>query len=181
VSTDTNTQAGFLALLTAHRRLLYKVTRAYGHSAADRDDLAQEAIVQLWRAFPRYDPRFKFSTWMYRITLNVAISWRRRERTQMQHRVPDGEEILENVEALDAALDRDDVALLYASIERFDEFDRALLLLYLDGHSHAEIAEVLGMTPTNVGTRIARLREQLRKAFREAGHLASSLPEGEPA
>jgi RNA polymerase sigma-70 factor (ECF subfamily) len=179
VSTDTDIQAGFLALLNAHRRLLYKVTRAYGRSAADRDDLAQESIVQLWRAYPRYDRRFKFSTWMYRITLNVAISWQRRERTQMRHRASEGEEILENVAVLDATLDREDVALLYASIERFDEIDRALLLLYLDGHSHAEIADVLGMTPTNVGTRIGRLREHLRKAFRQAGHLSSSLSQGE--
>jgi RNA polymerase sigma factor (sigma-70 family) len=177
VSTDTNRQGRFLALLGAHRALLYKVTRIYGHSAADRDDLAQEIVANLWRAFPRYDPSFKFSTWMYRIALNVAISWQRRERTQTRHLVPAGEEVIENVRELDAALDSEDVALLYASIERFDELDRALLLLYLDGRSHQDIGEVFGMSTTNVATRIGRLRDRLRRDFRNAGHL-SSLSEG---
>jgi RNA polymerase sigma-70 factor (ECF subfamily) len=173
VSAHTDAQAQFLALLQAHRGLLYKVSRAYGRSAAERDDLAQEIIAHLWRAYPRYDPRFKLSTWMYRVALNVAISWRRRERTQTQHLVPEAQVALENIQQLDAALDRDDVTLLYASIARFDELDRALLLLYLDGHSHQQIGEVLGMTTTNVATRIGRLKERLRESFRAAGHLAS--------
>jgi RNA polymerase sigma-70 factor (ECF subfamily) len=174
VSAHTDTQAQFLALLQAHRGLLYKVSRAYGRSAAERDDLAQEIIANLWRAYPRYDPSFKLSTWMYRIALNVAISWRRRERTQTQHLVPEAEVALENIQQLDAALDRDDTTLLYASIARFDELDRALLLLYLEGHSHQQIGEVLGMTTTNVATRIGRLKERLRESFRAAGHLAVS-------
>jgi len=167
-------QAQFLALLQDHRGLLYKVSRAYGHSAADRDDLAQEIIANLWRAYPRYVPRFRPSTWMYRIALNVAISWRRRERTQTQHRAEAGPEVLENIQQLDAELDGEDVALLYAAIARFDELDRALLLLYLDGRSHQETGEVLGMTPTNVATRIGRLKERLRESFRAAGHLGAS-------
>jgi RNA polymerase sigma-70 factor (ECF subfamily) len=174
VSTDTDTQAQFLRLLQGHRGLLYKVSRAYGRSAADRDDLVQEIIVNLWRAYPRYDPRFKLSTWMYRVALNVAISWRRRERTQTQHLVEAGEEVLENIQQLDAALDHDDVSLLYGAIARFDELDRALLLMYLDGHPHQEIGEVLGMTTTNVATRIGRLKARLRETFRAAGHLPAA-------
>jgi RNA polymerase sigma-70 factor (ECF subfamily) len=172
VKSNTDRHAEFLALLQAHRALLYRVTRLYGQSAADRADLAQEAIANLWRAFPRYDCRLRFSTWMYRITLNVAISWRRRERTQTQHLLSAGAETLENVAALDAAVDSEDVALLYRLIERFEELDRALLLLYLDGRSHQEISDVLGMTTTNVATRIGRLKDKLRKDFDAAGHLS---------
>jgi RNA polymerase sigma factor (sigma-70 family) len=174
VSTETDSQAQFLGLLQNHRGLLYKVSRAYGRSAADRDDLVQEIIINLWRAYPRYDPRFKLSTWMYRIALNVAISWQRRERTQLQHRVEADAELLENIQQLDAALDGEDVSLLYAAIARFDDFDRALLLMYLDGHPHQEIGEVLGMTPTHVATRIGRLKARLRESFRAAGHLPAS-------
>jgi RNA polymerase sigma-70 factor (ECF subfamily) len=171
VSTPSDRQAEFLSLLQGHRGLLYKVSRAYGRSAADRDDLVQEIIINLWRAYPRYDPRFKLSTWMYRIALNVAISWRRRERTQTQHRVETDQEVLENIQQLDAALEAEDVTLLYGAIARFDELDRALLLMYLDGHPHQEIGEVLGMTTTNVATRVGRLKERLRETFRAAGHL----------
>ncbi len=171
VTHTTEKQAEFLALIKAHRALLFNVARVYGRSPADRDDLAQEAIANLRRAFPRYDTRLKFSTWMYRIALNVAISWQRRERTQTRHLVPAGEEVLQNVCALDASADGEDVAFPYAEIQQLDDLDRALLLLYLDGLSHQEISEVLGITRTNIATKIARLKDRLRKEICAAGHL----------
>jgi RNA polymerase sigma factor (sigma-70 family) len=166
-------QAKFLALLQEHRALLYKVARVFGRSPAQRDDLVQEAIAQLWGAYPRYDEQLRFSTWMYRIALNVAISWRRRERTQTQHLVPVGEELLDiaqpaNALTSDAAAD---VELLYSSIEQFDDLNKALLLLYLDSQSHQEISLVLGISQTNVATKISRLKDRLREQFRAAGHL----------
>ncbi|HTC54253.1 MAG TPA: sigma-70 family RNA polymerase sigma factor [Steroidobacteraceae bacterium] len=163
----------FLELLTSHRGLLYKVSRVYGRCAAERADLVQEVVLNLWQAHPRYDSRLKFSTWMYRIALNVAISWRRRETTQTQHLVPAGEEILENaadLETVDAGTDSD-LALLYTSIERLDELDQALLVLYLDGLSHHDISVVLGISTTNIATKIGRLKQRLRDDFRVAGHL----------
>lgn len=172
MSRDPTLPASFLALLHEHRALLYKVTRVFGRSAAERDDLAQEAIVHLWRAYPRYDERLRFSTWMYRIALNVAISWRRRERTQTQHLVPLGEELFEIADGADPlGTEATDLALLYASIEQFDDLNKALLLLYLDGQSHHEISLVLGISQTNVATKIGRLKDRLREQFRAAGHL----------
>ena len=168
---NTELQDEFLALLNAHRALLYNVTRIYGHSPVDRDDLAQEAIANLWRAYPRYDARLKFSTWMYRIALNVAISWRRRERAQTRHLVPVGQEVLENVRELSASSQSEDVALLYAKIRQLDDLDRALMMLYLDGLSHEDISEVLGITRTNVATKISRLKVRLREEFRAAGQV----------
>jgi RNA polymerase sigma factor (sigma-70 family) len=162
----------FVALLQNHRALLYRVSTMYGRSATERADLAQEIIANIWQAYARFDDRLKFSTWMYRIALNVAISWRRREATQSQHVVPDGQEILEKVAALESAAGPDtDLALLYQFIERFDEFDKALLMLYLDGLNHQEISAVLGITTTNIATKIGRLKERLRDNFRAAGYL----------
>jgi len=171
LNAEQNTQ--FVALLQTHRGLLYKVSRVYGRSAPERADLAQEVVANLWQAYPRYDIRLKFSTWMYRIALNVAISWRRRETTQTQHLVPAGENILENVTALETPETGadSDLTLLYESIENFDELDRALLMLYLDGLSHQEISSVLGITATNIATKIGRLKGRLRDKFRAAGHL----------
>ena len=170
---DSETQARFLALLQSHRALLYKVARIFGRTVDERDDLAQEAIVQLWRAYPRYDQTLKFSTWMYRIALNVAISWRRRERTQTQHLVPSGEELFQNVAALDASqIDaKGELELLHSMIDRLDDLNKALLMLYLDGQSHQEISAVLGISASNVGTKIARLKDGLREDLRAAGHL----------
>jgi RNA polymerase sigma factor (sigma-70 family) len=172
MQTSPDQKAQFIALLTSHRGLLYKVARVYGRTASERADLAQEAVLNLWQAYPRYNARLKFSTWMYRIALNVAISWRRRETTQTRHLVPTGEEILENAADLETPAGTDsDLALLYSSIERLDELDRALLLLYLDGLSHQDISVVLGISPTNIATKIGRLKERLRDNFRAAGHL----------
>jgi RNA polymerase sigma factor (sigma-70 family) len=171
VKPDPDREPQFISLLEAHRALLYKIARIYGHSAADRDDLAQEAIANLWRAFPRYDSQLRFSTWMYRVCLNVAISWQRHERTQTRHLVAVDEAVLENLRDLRDPPESEDVTLLYTIIGKFDQLDKALLLLYLDGQSHQEISAVLGITTTNVATRIGRLKERLRAEFRAAGHL----------
>jgi len=155
----------FVQLLEQHKRILYKVASAYCADAEDRRDLAQEIVIQLWRAFPRYDDQFKFSTWMYRIGMNVAISFLRNERRRGRDTVA----LDEQVDLIDfAAADRlmgkagDDVRLLQRLVARLDEMSRALLVLYLEGYSHAEIAEILGISVTNTGTRINRIKERLR-------------------
>jgi RNA polymerase sigma factor (sigma-70 family) len=163
-------QGRFLGLLEDHRRLLFKVARAYGRTGPDREDLVQEMASQAWKSFPRYDARWRFSTWLYRIALNVAISFQRRESTRRQHLAPAGAEVLEVSSQADAE-PTEDVALLYRFIGRLDTLNRALMLMYLDGQSHAEIAEVLGISPANVSTRVGRLKERLRDDFRDVGNL----------
>jgi len=163
-------QQRFLALLEEHRRLLYKVARAYGRTAADREDLVQEMAVQAWKSFGHYDGRWRFSTWLYRVALNVAISFQRREATRARHVAPGGDALLEGLGQADPE-PAEDVALLYQCIDRLDALNRALVLLYLDGQSHAEIGEVLGISANNVSTRVGRLKERLRADFRDVGTL----------
>jgi RNA polymerase sigma-70 factor (ECF subfamily) len=161
----------FVQLLEEHKRLLYKVASVYCADAEDRRDLVQEIVVQLWRAFPRYDDRLRFSTWMYRIGMNVAISFLRGEgRRGTRDTVA-----LDQVEVIDtAAADRvlgetgDDLRLLQRLVSRLDEMSRALIVLYLEGYSHAEIAEILGVTATNVGTRLNRIKSRLRDELNAA-------------
>lgn len=151
-------KARFLALLGTHRRLVYKVANLYG-SREDREDLAQEIIAQLWKAFPGYDEGRKFSTWMYRVALNVAISHARRRR-------PEPEELGDDL-AAPASNGDGRLATLYRLIGGLGELDRALLLLYLDEHSGREIADVLGISESNVATKIGRLKERLRRTVKE--------------
>lgn len=154
----------FLASLEAHRGILYKVSSLYCANAADREDLAQEIVAQLWRSYARFDGRSRFSTWMYRVALNVAISWVREDRVRR-------ERIATDAALLEARLADQAVAetppelhvLLTEILTRLPVLDRALLLLYLDGEDHASIAAVLGLSPTNVATKIARLRQKLEK------------------
>jgi RNA polymerase sigma factor (sigma-70 family) len=158
-------QQRFESLLHEHRGIVFKVAALYSRSAADRDDLMQEISAQLWRSFAGYEEaRAKFSTWMYRIALNVAISQARRERWSQTDRfeplerhhletVGGGEPILEQDERLQA---------LYAFIGQLDPLNRALILLYLEERSYGEIADVLGISETNVATKINRIKQKLR-------------------
>jgi RNA polymerase sigma factor (sigma-70 family) len=163
VAADT-TQARFQELLERHQKILFKVASTYCRNLEDRRDLEQEIAVQLWRAFPRYDPGRRFSTWMYRIALNVAISSARRAgRREMRplSRVGD----IAGPEILPAELQERDAqaTALHGFIDRLDGLNRALLLLYLEEHSYREIADVLGITETNVATKISRLKQRIRR------------------
>jgi len=153
--------ADFSALLEVNRRLIFKVANTYGRGHADIEDLAQEIAAQSWRAFPSYDPARSFSTWLYRIALNVAISWLRAEGPRRRRTVPFETELHDA--AITTVDDADDGSrILRGFIDSQGPLDRALLLLYLEERPNAEIAEILGITATNVTTKINRLKERLR-------------------
>lgn len=156
-------QERFLTLLDEHKKILYKVAASYCRNPEDRRDLEQEIVTQLWRSFDRYDEGYKFSTWMYRIALNVAISFSRSETRRSRRTVPAGESILEIVDTREAAEPDADLQILRRLIAQLDELDRALILLYLDGNRYDTIAEILGISETNVGTKIGRIKQRLRR------------------
>ncbi len=155
--------ARFQTLVEEHKKILYKVCSSYCRSRDDREDLAQEITVQLWRSFGTFDDRCRFSTWMYRIALNVAISFYRRESTRTHSLLPADACLLEEIP--DTASQPEEIMLLYQFIERLDPLNKGLLLLYLDGYSYREIAEVLGITETNVATKIGRLKQTMKQEF----------------
>ena len=159
--TDTGRDA-FGELLETHRAIVFKVAGTYCRHPDDRADLAQDIATQLWRAWPSYDPQRRFSTWMYRIALNVAISAVRDAAAKRGDEPLD--ERLHDI-ADDAPNDHDasePVRLLQAFIERQPPLERALLMLYLEERSQREIGEILGLSETNVSTKISRLKQRLR-------------------
>jgi RNA polymerase sigma factor (sigma-70 family) len=158
------TSADFAALLEEHRRLVFKVATTYARRGADIEDLVQEIAAQLWRAFPKYDRTRRFSTWMYRIALNVAISWVRVEAPRRRHSIPYVAELHESAAATEADEADDDERrrVLRGFIDSQDPLNRAVLLLYLEENSYAEISDILGLSETNLTTKINRLKERLR-------------------
>lgn len=156
-------QAAFLRQLEEHRGIVSSVAFAYCRDRGAREDVVQSISAELWRAYPRYDGRVAFSTWMYRVAVNAAISYYRRQ-TRERSRLVDPADF----ESLPAASEDDgDVArrtTLYRLIDGLDELERALILLYLDGNNHAEIADVLGISQTNVATKISRIKQSLRRS-----------------
>lgn len=168
-------QRRFEALLQEHRRIVFKIAGAYARDGSDRDDLAQEIALQAWRSFATFDARrAKFSTWMYRVALNVAISRSRNvKRVDAGRLEPLDDRHLETVASGSAsheeALQRDErLAALHAFIHGLDALNRALVLLYLEDRTYAEIAEVLGISETNVATKLNRIKQKLREQMAAA-------------
>jgi len=150
-----------------HRKILYKVCNVYCTNPHDREDLAQEILAQLWRSYGSFDGRCLFSTWMYRVALNTAITFTRREFTRKRYVISVEERLLLSVPV--RPTDSEDLRLLYELIDGLDPLDKALVLLYLDGNSYQEIAEVLGITSTNVATKLNRLKETLKERLERTG------------
>ncbi|GAB5537829.1 MAG: sigma-70 family RNA polymerase sigma factor [Rubricoccaceae bacterium] len=162
-SPDGSSQARFEALLAAHRGLVHKVAATYCAHTEDRRDLIQEIHTQMWRSFGRYDAERPFATWAYRVALNVAISHVRQAAYRSGRMESYDAQDTDPVDPGTISTDADDrVRLLYSVVAKLDPFDRALLLLHLEGYRHAEVADVLGLSATNVSTRLSRIRAQLQ-------------------
>ena len=156
----------FLALFHEHRAILYKVAFGYCRNREDRVDLVQEMAIQLWRSFGRYDGRVKFSTWAYRVAMNVAISHFRGEGRRIRNTLP-FDEFAYELAADDRLAEEagDNMRVLRGLIDGLDELNRALVLLYLEGHTSEEIAEIVGISPGNVTTRMNRVKNELQRGF----------------
>lgn len=144
--------------LDLHKGLIFKIVRAYAVTAMDQDDLFQEIIIQVWRSIPTFRQESSTTTWLYRISLNTAISWSRKARKHHQAEALDNiQHILqENSIQIDGRLE-----WLYREIHKFDEIDRSVILLLLEGFSYKEMAVMLGISESNVGVKINRLKKQL--------------------
>ncbi len=155
----------FAALLDQHRGIVLKIARGYCAHQEDRLDLIQDISVQAWDAFDSFDPaRARFSTWLYRVALNVAISQLRRQQLRQRHHAVLDEDTLP-VDDTAPAEQQHAVQQLEIAIRTLPPLDRALMLLHLDDHDHRQIADILGISSANVSTRLHRLRQQLRARF----------------
>lgn len=155
----------FIRLLKENKGIIYKICNSYCSKKEDRDDLAQEIIYNLWKSFNNFNAAFKFSTWMYRIALNVAISFYRQGNKTRDH-IPilEGLIVLEEKTEEKAEIEKN-IRLLQEFINDLKEIDKAIILLYLDDKSHREISEITGFTETNVATKIHRIKDKLRANF----------------
>ncbi len=161
-----NDHDAFLSALGPHKAVLYKIANAYCRRREDRGDLIQEMVMELWRAYPRFDRRCAFSTFMHTVAVNVAISHFRGEARRIRDTVPI-EEFGMDLAAADRVFDAEgeDLRALHQLIGRLDDIDRALVLLYLEGYAQEEIAPMVGLSVTNVATRIARIKQRLQRDY----------------
>lgn len=152
----TREHEDFLQLISEHESLVKKVCSVYGLTADDRLDLFQEIVLQLWRSFRSFRNESKVSTWIYRVALNTAISYRRAEK---RHRTPDHQ--LPDIPVTDDPELREQVRILYRVMLALPPLDKALILLHLEGYRYAEIAGLSGLSENSVSTRISRIKKRI--------------------
>ena len=146
--------------MEAHIGILFKVVHAYAFEHADRQDLFQEVAVQVWRSVDAFRGESSVPTWMYRVALNTAIAWSRKEGRHQRGKQPF--EMVEGLLMTASAEDRDPrVEWLYHQIAQLKEVDRSVALLLLDGFSYKEIASIVGLSESNVGVKINRIKSAL--------------------
>ena len=154
----------FLSIIDANKRIIFKICNSYCKNADDREDLAQEIIFQLWKSWSSFNANYKLSTWMYRIALNVAISFYRKER-KTTDTVLMGDHVIEIAdEQIEESLETN-LNALQQFINELKPLDKALMILYLEEKPQKEIAEIMGITSSNVATKIGRIKEQLKQKF----------------
>jgi len=164
-------QREFLDLMEAHQGIVGKVAWLYAGSPDEREDLRQEIVMQAWRSFGSFRGDSRFSTWMYRVALNTALLARRRRRAR-----PVTEALSESspLPAPAAPGSDPDLERLQDCIRRLRELDRAVILLYLEQHTHEEIAELTGLGSKNVSVRISRIKKQLRDCLTASPRVAQA-------
>ncbi|SDY10609.1 RNA polymerase sigma factor [Hymenobacter psychrophilus] len=155
----------FLEMLNDHQPRLRRVARLYCADADDRQDLYQEMVLQLWRAWPHYEarPEVQVGTWLYRVALNVAISDLRRRSRHPAAASLNGPDLPDLAAPPPEGPDPDDLAQLYRAIERLSNVEKAFVLLYLEERSYAEMADILGITQNNVRVKMHRVQDKLRQ------------------
>ncbi|WP_373512443.1 sigma-70 family RNA polymerase sigma factor [Persicitalea sp.] len=157
---DLELHERFVNYLEGYKRLIIKVASAYCSEPEDRRDLVQEISLQLWKAYPNYDASVAFSTWTYRIALNVSISFLRKEtsRRRREEQYRRERDILE----WSSAVQDERLEQLFRIIDQLKPLDKGVMILSLEGCKNTEIADVMGMSATYVSTKLYRIREQLK-------------------
>ena len=152
----------YLELIEKHKGIIFKVTRSYCKNEFEREDLTQEILAQIWRSLDTYNDAFKVTTWMYRVALNVAISFHRKDRTASYKHTEIEDRLLtyemDNENENDRKLNK-----LYEFINQLNDIDKAILLMYLEGENQAEIATNLDITISNVSTKVSRIKQKLKQ------------------
>lgn len=153
------TEQEFIQLLNKHQNIIHKVCSIYMDTPADKEDLFQEVTLQAWKAYPSFRGDAKFSTWLYRVALNTAITFFRKEKKQVQtfstEVFPDTSDYHNPIE--------DQVKAMYRAIGELSKIDKALVMLYLEDYNYNLIGEMLGISANNVAVKLNRIKVKLKE------------------
>ena len=160
-----HTKEDFIQQIKENEGIIYKVARLYTNTIEDQKDVYQEIVYQLWKSYPSFKADSKISTWMYRVALNTAINNLKKEKRK-GIRVSMDNFLLNKIDHVDTVME-ERITLLYAHIKKLSVVERGIILLHLEGKSYDEIAAITGFTTTNVGTRLARIKNKLKSQIKK--------------
>ena len=153
----------FLHIVEEHQAIIYKVCKMYRDTREDQEDLFQEIVLQLWKAFPAFRGEAKVSTWMYRIALNTGIAMYRKQKVSFS----DSEGLTKHPEPMSDEGTSENEERMFEAIRQLTRAERAIIALYLEGYPHKEIADITGITENYVGVKMSRIKEKLKNILNE--------------
>src|SRR5690606_20491839 len=167
MATEADLKSAFISLIQANQGLVHSLCKLYSRSAEETKDYRQDVLLALWQAFPNFRKESKTSTWMYRVGLNTLISNHRKRASRIV--TEPYSEVAELHPSSEAGSD-DGLLVLQRAIGMLNPMDKAVVILHLEGYAHKEIADLLGLSETNVSTRLNRIKKQLEKNIKSLEH-----------
>lgn len=149
----------FLDLIEMHQGIIHKILSIYAYSEEEKKDLLQEIMLQLWKSYQSFSERSSFSTWMYKVALNTALLHKRNLHAEKKAK----ETLVDNLSHQFGIDKNDKIISLYMAIDQLGSIDKAITLLYLEQKKYQEIEDIIGIKKNNVGVRINRIKEKLKK------------------
>jgi len=163
-----STESLFLSLIRQHQAIIHKISKMYMNDVEQQRDLFQEIVLQLWKGYPGFKEKSKFSTWMYRVALNTALVYFKKDKRKVNH-VP-LDENLEVIDINDSNIKEEKLAYLYKAVHELNAVEKALIFLFLENQSHREIAENLGISEVNARVKLNRTKEKLQFIIKRNGY-----------
>ncbi|MDW5288214.1 RNA polymerase sigma factor [Formosa sp. PL04] len=151
----------FIELLEKHQNIVHKVCRLYTNDYDAHNDLFQEITIQLWKAYPKFRGDAKFSTWMYRIGLNTAITLYRKSKRRVETQDFDAVQFRIKAEDYDDT-EEEQLKLLYSAVKQLNDIEKALVFLYLEDKNYKEISDTMGISEVNARVKMNRVKTKLR-------------------
>jgi RNA polymerase sigma-70 factor, ECF subfamily len=155
----------FLKQVQTSEQLIYKVCHFYANNEADKQDLYQEILIQLWKSYPKFKGESKFSTWLYQVAINTAIAGLRKKKNHVLPYDPDS--LPAEISESNSFLQKEEMfAEMYAAIEKLNEIEKAIVLLFIDGKPYTEMEEILGIPDGTLRVKMNRIKEKLRQIIK---------------
>jgi RNA polymerase sigma-70 factor (ECF subfamily) len=151
----------FVSHLEKHQNIVHKICRMYTNDQESHNDLFQEITIQLWNAYPKFRGDSKFSTWMYRVALNTAITLYRKSKKQLRTQNYDEVSFKIKADVYNDEVEKQ-LQLMYKAVKELNDIDKALVFLYLEDQSYREISEMLGISEVNARVKMNRIKKTLR-------------------